>query len=120
MFIVWDFWLFWYFISTTILYLYIIHISFLAKKKYQTPILFYDYHQICLVHILLKSGTTTTQLIYDTKDKDPFIIIVCVWVCFLKHFKTNLSIITASTSQYAHYVFMAIDRDANGSVSFEV
>ncbi|CAO1416361.1 unnamed protein product [Diamesa hyperborea] len=25
----------------------------------------------------------------------------------------------ASTSQYAHYVFMAIDRDANGSVSFE-
>lgn len=62
------------------------------------------------------------KLIYDTKDKDPFIIIiVCVWVgLLLKHFKTNLSIITASTSQYAHYVFMAIDRDANGSVSFEV
>lgn len=26
----------------------------------------------------------------------------------------------ASTAQYAHYVFNAIDRDANGSVSFEV
>ena len=67
-----------------------------------------------------KSGTTTTQPMYDTKDKDPFIIMI-VWVgLLLKHFKTNLSIITASTSQYAHYVFMAIDRDANGSVSFEV
>lgn len=33
--------------------------------------------------------------------------------CFLYHF-------TVSTAQYAHYVFNSIDRDSNGSVSFEV
>lgn len=32
----------------------------------------------------------------------------------------SLIYFAVSTSQYAHYVFNAIDRDSNGSVSFEV
>lgn len=44
----------------------------------------------------------------------------------LKHYRMILIfflvflVILVSTAQYAHYVFNAIDRDSNGSVSFEV
>lgn len=45
-------------------------------------------------------------------------VIICREI--LQWSQSNLFFFAVSTAQYAHYVFNAIDRDSNGSVSFEV
>lgn len=74
-----------FYIVTIYIYIYIIHISF--SRKPNPNFTLWLSSNMSGSYIAKEAAQQRHKLIYDTKDKDPFIIIivcvcVCGWVCF--------------------------------------